>query len=48
MVVQIEDVNLPKPDRYGTIQLVAALQGMVSHGVGRGFDPWWVHFSTDI
>ncbi|KAF4743625.1 Cytoplasmic dynein 2 heavy chain 1, partial [Perkinsus olseni] len=38
----IEDVNLPKPDRYDTTQLVASLQEMVSYAVFHDEDLEWV------
>lgn len=30
----MKDINLPKPDKYNTIQLIAFLQQMISH---RGY-----------
>ncbi|KAF4743446.1 Cytoplasmic dynein 2 heavy chain 1, partial [Perkinsus olseni] len=42
VVLQIEDVNLPKPDRYDTTQLVASLQEMVSYAGFHDEDQEWV------
>ncbi|KAF4663535.1 Cytoplasmic dynein 2 heavy chain 1 [Perkinsus olseni] len=42
VVLQIEDVNLPKPDRYDTTQLVASLQEMVSYAGFHDEDLEWV------
>lgn len=33
-MLYLKDINLPKPDKYQTIQLIAFLQQIISH---RGF-----------
>lgn len=34
LILYLKDINLPKPDKYNTIQLIAFLQQMVTH---KGF-----------
>lgn len=34
LVIYLKDINLPKPDKYQTIQLIAFLQQLITH---RGF-----------
>ncbi len=31
LILYLKDINLPKPDKYETIQLIAFLQQMVTH-----------------
>jgi dynein heavy chain 2 len=42
LVVYLKDINLPKPDKYQTIQLISFLQQLISH---KGFyDPISLEF----
>ena len=34
LILYLKDINLPKPDKYGTISLIAFLEAMISH---KGF-----------
>jgi dynein heavy chain 2 len=42
LVLYLKDINLPKPDKYQTIQLISFLQQLISH---KGFyDPVTLEF----
>jgi dynein heavy chain 2 len=34
LIIYLKDINLPKPDKYNTIQLIAFLQQLITH---KGF-----------
>lgn len=43
-VLYLKDINLPKPDKYDTIELISFLQQLISH---KGFyDPESLEFIT--
>lgn len=43
IILYLRDINLPRPDKYNTSQLVAFLQQLLTHQGGWVGDAWVLH-----